>query len=325
MKPFNMTSEQLFNAIKRQIALDTKFKEEDHPRGKDGKFAKNGGGSSSKITSAKNIRSSGCSVTNGLITSLGDSHIKELFSDIKDELSEDEKKQLEINSKFLGDFVKGGGDKQHVGDVLYNDLDRMRDRVLLDYYKNNKDKIAKHVGKEKLEEFGDMDTLSKANDYINEDWGTKAGNYVVFRSGDIKRDDVIFFAGNYGYAEDYSRIQRDDDEDISGKHNVRAYRVSIKKPFVCENIQDALHKLFGKNAKHDDYEWENENKQIVDILRSKGYDSWLIRNPLDPTAKELNIVSEDLIRTMKNRKPIAKKIPDNIKIQWAESVRASEK
>jgi hypothetical protein len=179
-------------------------------------------------------------------------------------------------------------------------------------------------GKEGFEEF---DTPNKPNKYGPDDprWGTEPGEYTVYRTGGLDRD-VIFTANKFDGASSYttpfpsgrSVLVKDADYDPE-RLGVNSYTVTIKKPFVAKNLNDAYETLYGEKVNLDPSDaqkrkgvttgdlWVKADNKITKTLKSKGYDAWTMTNPAPPAEKEMNILSKG------NMKKTSRKVPKDVK------------
>jgi len=128
--------------------------------------------------------------------------------------------------------------------------------------------------------------------------GMKSGKYKVWRAGDIKnKKNGIFFSIDKKGANAYSD---------NGTRPVNQYEITMKKPFVTDNLLSGLVELSGKpysyfEKQQEKYKstgdwWLKADEQISRFARKAGYDSITYVKPAAPVIRELVVFSKKQVK-----------------------------
>ena len=185
--------------------------------------------------------------------------------------------------------------------------------------------VMEMVGKDNLVEF---DNGNHPNKFAPDDprWGTEAGVYTVYRTGDLSRD-IIFTANTYeGSAVYADAFPKEAHMSIApDRSGVNTYTVKIKNPYVSKDLGSTYEALFGKKVRLDPTSsemkkgvttgdlWVKADERICKKLKSLGYDAWTMTNPAPPAIREMNILGKAKDSMTKT----ARKVPDRVKKEWA--------
>lgn len=205
--------------------------------------------------------------------------------------------------KVISDKLEGYADDydKEGKEALKNDCIK-----IVELLKNGKAKEASKLfaGSDLKYDIGN--TYDELNDYVDkkyiaktfgEDWGTKPGEYVAYRSGEVKGEKRgIFLSMDRKGAKMYSK---------GGEVKTIEYRVNIKNPLVGERVEEVYADLVGENA-HEVYErknrsgdinkfWRELDAKVITLAEKEGYDSIVYTKPAPPALRELVLVSSESI------------------------------
>lgn len=134
---------------------------------------------------------------------------------------------------------------------------------------------------------------------FGENWGTKAGTYKVWRSGELDSVRGHFFSIDQKGAQAYSGLH--------GDAPAVQYEVTVKNPLVADDLTDAYAKLAGVSvssvrngrdrAKDVALWWRQKDKAVMRLAMKKGYDAITYVKPAAPALREMvTFRKEDLKR-----------------------------
>lgn len=142
--------------------------------------------------------------------------------------------------------------------------------------------------------FGERKWVTDDDIGFEADYGKKAGTYIAYRVGPIQSTTrkLTFLSANYGGAVEYGYPE-----------DVKAYAVTIQKPFVTTNIYNALAKLTGENAAtlkkqhNNSSSWlRDADNRLHELLVKNGYDSVVFTKPTPPADREIAVVDYKMLQ-----------------------------
>jgi hypothetical protein len=171
------------------------------------------------------------------------------------------------------------------------------------------------IGESNLKEWRDP-VLPNKYSPTDARWGTEAGEYTVYRTGNLERK--IIFTGNTEdsvawYAEAFP------EQDFAERIAVKSYTANITNPYVSRDMPSAYEALFGsrpdlygtKKLTTGDL-WVRADNKITAELKRRGYDAWTMTSPAPPADKEMILFNQKSL-TLTGRK-----IPDRVATRWLE-------
>ena len=150
-------------------------------------------------------------------------------------------------------------------------------------------------------------TLKNDQRLLDKNWGTVAGTYIAYRSGDIHNEpNGLFFAPDEESCRAYSKQDRN--------NVINGYKIKIVNPYVTESVYSALYELVGGTSPEQWHEkmsrleykmYKNQGTvstsnadihpslafdiRVRKIAEKKKYDSICYTNPPAPAIRELVI------------------------------------